>query len=879
MIPPVRHRGVGIYVLFFVSGATGLVYEVIWLRQLILVLGSTLFATSAVLTAFMGGLALGSFAAGRLVDRSSAPPLRYYGLLEVGIGAYALLVPVLFRALTPIYSALWNAGGDSSYVLFSLAKTVGVLAVLLPPTFLMGASLPVLARQVADDPDRIGGEVGSLYAVNTFGAMVGTFLAGVIAIPAFGVRHTLWSTAVVNFLVGIGALLLARRVGMPPAAMAAQAREAGSSSRGARLALWLFAASGFAAMVLEVAWTRGLALIVGSSVYAFSLMLLAFLTGLAAGSAAFSAWLKWHPRLDPGALLAGLLGGAGILAYGTTFLFQWMPRFFAEVYFRGGLGPNEWLAVQFLIGFAVMFPATFALGGIFPAVLQLRTRGLDSVGASVGSVYAANTFGTIAGSAAAGFVVVPLLGVRSALLAVAFLEVALGLVAALGLRPTTGRTRWALALLLAAAAVTIPAVRPGWDTLLMNSGVYMNVVDLPEDANWSDFLRRVIAPNRLLFFEEGLTASVMVADQPAQKNRFLSVNGKVEASTRGDMETQLMCAHLPLLLHPSPKDVLVIGLASGITAGAVATHPVRSIRVVEIEAAMVPAARQFASVNGDVLDDPRLVLAINDARNELTFSPRRYDVVVSEPSNPWMTVASNLFTEEFFRLARQRLYPSGIFCQWVQTYGLATEDLRSIVAAFHAAFPSTLLFETFDGTDLLLLGSEAPIALDLDRMARRMSELRVFTDLGRVGVRRPADILPLFRLGTPQVDLLVAGANRNTDDNARVEFSAPKAMYEDTSDSTLAYIERFAASPLDQVVPSPGTPEERDRLRVQLVKAWLARGEAGRARKLAAEISTDPFRAEAQRLLTGSPRRSLDPDLSRPMAARDEAPGGVPASP
>ncbi len=839
----------GIYLLFFISGATSLVYEVLWLRELILVLGSTLFATSAVLTAFMGGLALGSLSAGRWIDRASSAPLRIYGLLEIGIGAYALAVPFLFRLLTPVYAALWSAGGENSFVLFSLAKTAVILVVLLPPTFLMGASLPVLARQIAGDPDRVGGEVGALYATNTFGAMAGTFLAGVVAIPALGVRHTLWTTALVNVIVGACALALARRFAAPADSPRAAAREAAPARGRTRLALALFAVSGFAAMLLEVAWTRGLALVVGSSVYAFSLMLLAFLTGLAAGSATFSAWLRKRPDLDPGALVAGLLGASGILAYATAFLFQGMPKLFADIYFGGGLGPNAWLAVQFLIGFAVMFPATFALGGIFPSVLQLHARGLDRVGSSVGSVYAANTVGTIVGSATAGFAVVPLLGVRNTLLAVALAEVLLGLVAALWLKPDGARTRWALVFPLVAAAATIPWVRPQWDTLIMNSGVYLNVVDLPEDSNGDEFVRLVAANNRVVFVKEGLTASVMVAEQPAVNNRFLAVNGKVEASTAGDMETQLMCAHLPLILHPAPRDVLVIGLASGITSGAVATHPVRSIRVVEIEAAMIPAARRFDSVNGGVLDDPRLTLTINDARNELTFSSRRYDVVVSEPSNPWMTVASNLFTEEFFRLARERLNPSGIFSQWIQTYGLATEDLRSIVAAFHAAFPNTMLFETFEGTDLLLLGSDAPIVLDLERMGRRMSELRVWADLGRVRVRRPADVLPLFRLGTAEVTRLVAGAPRNTDDNARVEFSAPKSLYEDTSDPTLAYIERFAVSPLEYVAPAPVSTDGRDRLRVQLVAAWLAREQRERAQGIVAQIAPGPLRDEAERLL------------------------------
>lgn len=830
------------FFLFFFSGATGLVYEVVWLRELVLVLGSTLFATSAILSTFMGGLALGSFLAGRVADRSRRSALALYGILEIGIGIYALLTPFLFDALVPAFRLAWHAGGEHSFLAFSLVKFVGVAVVLLPPTVLMGASLPVLARQIADDPRRIGGGVGLLYALNTFGAIAGTFVAGFLAIRFLGAQATTWVTAALNLVVGGAAILAARPAAVRPTEARPTREEAlvAPLDRPVWPALWIFGASGFAAMVLEVAWTRGLSLVLGSSVYAFSLMLLAFLTGLAAGSAVFAAWLRRRPGLDAGALLAALLLAAGLLAWATSFAIPAMPRLFAAVFFRGGLGPDGWFAVQFAFGLIVMFPATFALGGIFPAVLQLHARGLDHVAESVGAVYASNTVGTIVGAAAGGFAVLPLLGVRDTLVSVAALEVLLGGVALAALT-RGGRVASLRSLVALLAAVGVSGLfflaRPAWDPVLMNSGVYMNLWELPAGAGWNDFLDAAVRGNRIVYAKEGLTASVVVEEQPRADNLFLAVNGKVEASTQGDMETQLMCGHLPVLLHEAPRDVLVVGLASGITVGAVASHPdVRSIRVIEVEAAMVEAARFFSSANGRVLDDPRVTISINDARNDLTFASRLYDVIVSEPSNPWMTVASNLFTEDFFRLARTRLRQGGVMSQWIQTYGLRPDDLRSVIAAFRSAFPEVLVFETFEGVDVLLMGSDRSLRFDLENLDRRISELRVRMDLARVGVRSATDILPLFRLGPSETDRLVAGAERNTDDNARVEFAAPRALYEDTTDLNLAMIARFEADPVSYVAPRPAGISETE-IRVRLVKAWMARGRKDRAAAVARRIS------------------------------------------
>jgi spermidine synthase len=842
-----------VLLLFLVSGATSLVYEVLWLRSLILIFGSTQFATSTVLSTFMGGLALGAFLAGRWMGSRASHPLRIYGLLEIGIGLYALLVPLLFSALTPVYRILWEAGASESFVLLSLAKFVGIGLVLLPPTVLMGASLPVLAREVADDPERIGGKVGRLYAINTFGAVVGVFVAGFVAIPGLGTLRTLYITAAVNVIVGVIALSFARPVRQAPGTTAsASATSAGAASRSpavVRTALLVFALSGFGALVLEVAWTRVLTLVMGSSVYAFSLMLLAFLIGLASGSAFFAGLLRRRPRLDPGLLLALLLGGAGTMAFATTFLFGLLPHVFGKIFFTFYPGPNGWLLIQLFFGLAIMFPATFALGGIFPAMLQIHARSLDRVSGSVGTVYAANTVGTIVGAAVAGFLLIPRLGVQPTVIAIAALELALGIVVIVAVFDGRSRIRAAVAVPMIVVALSMVVARPEWDVRLMNSGVYMNLWDRDLDSGWDEFLDAVQVNNEVVYAAEGLTASVFVADQPEYDNRYLAVNGKVEASTTTDLQTQLMCAHLPLLFHDDPSDVLVIGLASGITVGAVATHPVDAIRVVEVEKAMIPAARLFEDYNDRVLDDPRLELSINDARNELEFSPRTYDVIISEPSNPWMTVAANLFTEDFFRMARTRVRPGGIFSQWIQNYYLAADDLESIIAAFRSSFPNVMIFQTLGGIDLLMLGSEQPLAFDLEELDRRMSELKVRMDMTRAAIRTPADILGLFRVGPADVDRLVADAPRNTDDNARVEFSAPKSLGLQTIDDNLHMLREFRTDPLSMVRPPVDDPEQRDQLRMRLAEIWLYRGDYTLAVESAKEVSEGPLAARAAEIV------------------------------
>ena len=848
MHPPTRW----LLPLFFTSGAVGLVYQVVWLRQLILVFGATAFASSAVLSTFMGGLALGSWWAGRRADSWSDPPLRSYGKLELAIAGYALLIPWLMSLATPILILAWRSGAERHFLLFGLVKFLAIALLILPATTLMGATLPVLARAAAPPGTGLGSGVGALYAANTMGAVVGAAGAAFVLLPQLGTRNTLALNVLLNLLVGI----VAWRVGSRSSSPADRAEDVSLAPEpirngAAAHVTWVFAASGFAAMVLEVAWTRGLALVLGSSVYAYAAMLTAFLLGLASGAAAASSAVGRRRTADHARTLAIVLVVAGACSLGTAHALLALPRLFAEVYFELSPSADGWFAVQLGLCLLVMFPTTFALGWVFPLVLEIVGARRGAVASSVGSVYAANTAGTIAGAAAGGFLLLPRWGVNATLVGVAVCQALLGAWVALA---SPRRRRPALAAVCVAVGIVLLSLRPSWDVLLMNSGVYVTVQEVDRKAGWSGYLNRVRQDNQLVYARDGLTASVLVGYQPVAKNLYLAVNGKTDASSREDLETQLMVGHLPLLLHRDPKDILVVGLASGISAGAVACHPVERIKVVEVEAAMVPAARLFHEHNGEVLDDPRVSLSINDARNELQFNDAAYDVIISEPSNPWMTVASNLFTEEFFRIARARLRPGGLFVQWVQTYGLGPAEVRSVLSAFQGVFPETAVFESLNGIDLIVIGSGEPVRFDSKRVAARMSELRVRLDLARVRVRRPLDVLGMYQTGGGALAAAVAGARRNTDDNGVVEFAAPKSLYLDTQEANTAVLQAGPEDPGEVVGDLLGDEPRDDALRGELILVWNHRDQRQRAEK-ALKFVTDPLERERVRRLLESHRR------------------------
>ena len=807
-----------ILLCFFASGVSGLVYQVVWVRELVLVFGATTFAVSTVLTAFMGGLALGSYYFGRRSE-TVARPLRLYGLLEIGIGVYGLAVPLIFAALPSVYHSFWR--WQLSFFALSIVRFVFATLVLIVPTALMGATLPVLSSFYARDIGRIGLRVGSLYALNTFGAVLGAAATGFVLIPALGMNAATTTAATMNILLGAVALTVSRSAERTPHGTIPDSaqesvpkktpRSSESEAERGQITIVIagFAVSGFVALSYEVIWSRVLALIIGSSVYAFSIMLTTFLVGLAAGATIASRVVDRVRR--PVRMFAVIEVAVGLTSLIGAYLFNDLPYVFVQLYrWVDSSAFGLLLFARFLIASFVMIVPTFLLGALFPLVVRIiSSRKLaGTTGRHVGDAYAANTVGAIAGSFASGFILVPWLGLLGSLrLCVALnFVVAAAAFSASARRPTEKRDRpkrinVSATVGLAASVLLIIVVvlgEPPWDPEVMSSAVYRYAPSLIDKSRQElfDYLKR--GQGETIFYKEGITATVAVQRQGGGK--VLKVNGKPEASTAGDMPTQILIGATPLLVREHTDDVLLIGLGSGVTLGTVEQFPVKRVTCVELEPAVIEASRHFEDVNNHPLDDPRLRMISNDGRNFIYTTDEKFDVIVSEPSNPWVTGVANLFTLEYFKRGAERLKDDGLFSQWLQIYEMSPDDVRTLIATFRAAFPQVYLFRGAEG-DLMLLGSKSERRLDLSVLKYHFDDPRVGAELKRISTATAGEIISRFYLGPAEVTNLSAGARLNTDDNALIEFNAPRRVgtAEETVVRNLKQLISYAGSPLNYI--------------------------------------------------------------------------------
>lgn len=796
--------------LFVVSGATGLVYQTVWSRQLHHVFGTSTLAIATVLAAFMGGLAAGGALAAGRAD-SAVRPLRAYGLLEIGIGVFALVFPSLLHLAEPAWVATWQALPDAPLARAGV-QLVLVGAMLVVPTAMMGATLPLLARFAVDGAELAGAAVGRLYAANTLGAVLGTWLAGFVLLPSLGLWTTTVAAATANVALGVAALVLDGTV----APLAPPASEPGPppvDPRRRRAVLVVAALAGFASLVEEVAWTRVLTLMLGASVYAFSTMLLAFLVGIAVGGALggpLADRALASDRVD-GVLRRLALAQLGVAAGGLVLMHAYQELPFAYVWLFDALRaedhPEALWAVGLLVAGGVMLAPAILMGVTFPLAVRAVVARPGEAGVGVGSVYAWNTLGGVFGAALAGFVLLPWLRVTGTVqLAAAAhgLGAAIAWFAQRGEGPSAPRDRrvgLALAGVATAVAILWP---PAWNPLLMTAGMHTYAGDLSEPTR-AAVRRFAVERFELVHYDEGWTSVVTVARNPATGNLWLANNGKVDASTSIDMPTQDLVSLLPFLYAPGREDVLVIGLASGITAGAVTlVDGVERLDVVEIEPAIVEAARFFDAHNHGVLDDPRVRLVLDDGRNHvLRTPPGTYDVIVSEPSNPWLTGVSNLFTREFFELGRSRLKPRGIWSQWVQLYSMDDDDVRSLVGTFASVWPHVLVYAAAEDADLVLIGSEGPLVPTFEAAEALLAEEPVREELARITHDTPARLTAAFLMDRDTLVRMADGYVPNTDDSMRIEYRAPLHLHADTQGVNARMLERHAQIPVDALAGDP----------------------------------------------------------------------------
>jgi spermidine synthase len=772
-----------LYLLFFLSGAAALVYEVVWARSLGLVFGGSHLAVATVLSVFMGGLALGGWLLGRAADRSTRP-LRLYAFLELGIAGAALLFEALILEYPTIYPPLARLGEHQAAWLTLLRVLFAVAAMLLPTT-LMGGTLPVLSRLIAGRTASLGRPLSLLYGINTLGAVTGTLAAGFVLLPGLGVRRATAVAVGINVAVGLVALGLSRLAGTVPRS-GRQAVDA-ASPQGAppplpfRLALLGIGISGFCALAYEVLWTRVLGLVLGTSVYSFTIMLVAFLAGIAAGGQAHSllpdAWASargWRAQI---LAFAATQVAIGAFALGATYALGDLPAQASGLQTHLAAGQAEFLARQassFLLAFAYMAVPAFFMGLAFPLAGTIHALRRRSVGAAVGEVLAVNTIGAILGAAAAGFLLIRLFGIERALQVVVAVNVGTGLSIAASVLPRP-RLLAGLATAGAAAGVAVLASLPAsarfWDPKFL--AVYRNnqrqTFDTPEHVE--DALRNT----DVLYWFEGINETISVIE-PKGGTRAFVVNGRVEASTHlEDVHCQRALGHLPMLAHPAPREVFVLGTGSGMTLGAVLIHPqAQRVTLAEIEPGVFGATRTFARWNHDALDSPKLTVVRNDGRDFLRTTRQRFDVITADPIHPWSSGAAYLYTDEYFRTVAARLAPGGVACQWLPLYELSLADLRSVVATFTRSFRHVALWLTY--ADAELLGSQEPIRFDQGALAARLADPRIEADLAEVGMGTPDDLLAHFLAGDEALRAFGRGGVVNTDDNLWLEFSAPRSQ-------------------------------------------------------------------------------------------------------
>ena len=793
--PANSDRSVLIGVCFIFSGATGLIYEVLWARMLGLVFGATTLAVSTVLAAFMGGLALGSALAGKLAPRIRKP-LSTYGWMEIGVAIYALLVPLLFRLIDHVYVLIWQQL-HPGYFAFSLWRFFLSGLVLLVPTTLMGATLPVLAAALVRSSGRDSNSVTRLYACNLAGAILGTLAAGFVLLPSLGVRTTIAVAAAINVAVGVIAIVLQRRTQSaffsedprPEVGETSSATDSGS--------FWGFAAlaSGFVTISTQVSWTRILTMIIGSSTYAFSIVVALFLIGLA-GGAWFVARKDRSQRLRATILKVEIFTAVSLLA--SLFVLNKLPALLITLGFR--FQTSSWaglLALQILSATLLILVPALLMGMVMPVVLVWAGSEQTKAVARVGRSYAINTIGAIAGAFITGFILIPKTSTRFTLLLAATVCL---LVAGVAYRPAAEARDLSLKRSLAIGLTPVFAI------LLFIIAPPMNLADLSIGAY--DSLVRVLAQTRegvtnkadepkpdvheLLMYQEGPTATVSVRRD--QNTISMAINGRTNASDSNfDMPTQVMLGQLPVLVAPKIDSGLIIGYATGVTVGAMLQSPVQSVTCVELEPGTLAASSYFNHVNNRPLDDPRTHLIIDDARTFLRVTPNRYDMIVSEPSHPWVPGVANLFTQEFFELGRARLNDEGIWVQWVQIYQLSTESLRSVLATYHRVFPHVLVFRVGGlntGKDLLLIGSNRP--LNLDRLSERLADPRMTAELARVGLKTEADIRDWFVCDETKLGPAVAGAKINTDDNMHIEMTVPREAFRPLMQTNAEWVQALA---------------------------------------------------------------------------------------
>jgi spermidine synthase len=741
--------------LFAGSGCAALIYEVVWFQLLQLVIGSSAVSLGVLLGTYMGGMCAGSLLLSRVISRREHP-LRVYGLLELGIGFFGVAVLFVIPMLNGVYTA---AVGDGLPSILLRGLVAGIC--LLPPTVLMGASLPAIGRWVEATPDGVSSLgvswLGLFYGGNIAGAVFGCLFAGFYLLRVHDMGVATYVAAGINIAVAVASFTLRSRA---PYASAEQASTSIARPQGSWPVYTAIALSGLCALGAEVVWTRLLALMLGATVYTFSIILAVFLIGLGIGSSAGSVWTRTlkRPRVALAASQLALAFAVAWTAYAVSDLIPSWP-------FNPLAVANPWrlFRVDFMMCLFAILPPALLWGLSFPlALASIANREQDS-GALVGEVYAANTVGAILGAVGFSIVLIPWVGTQGSQQAL----IALSLVAGLLLFYKSGLSG---SRYFGVAAATLIAIF-----------LFATVSEVPWLAiAYGRRMSLQTDPGKPLYIGEGRNSSVVVSQLPGGQIYF-HVSGKVEASTEPyDMRLQRMLGHIPALIHQAPKSVLVVGFGAGVTAGTFVVHPeIENITICEIEP-LIPQAssRYFATENHNVFHDRRTHMIYDDARHFILTTNQKFDIITSDPIHPWVKGTATLYSKEYFELVKKHLNPGGVITQWVPLYESDFDTVKSELATFFDVFPNGTIWGNDingEGYDLVLLAQTEPTKINIDALKERLRRddyKLTARSLAEVNFHSIPQLLGTYAGQASDLKEWLTGAAINRDLNLRLQYLA-----------------------------------------------------------------------------------------------------------
>ncbi|HPG38948.1 MAG TPA: fused MFS/spermidine synthase [bacterium] len=798
-----------ILLIFFVSGITGLVYEIIWSRVFGLIFGNTTLAFSAVLSAFMMGLAAGSLLIGKRTE-SMKQHLKIYALLEFGIGVCALLIPLFNGPLEQLFSFFWLYTSELPF-LFYLLKFIFAFLIMFPATFFMGGTLPVLSHVFIHSPNKIGLDTGKLYGINTLGAMLGAFLTGFVLVRKIGVFPSVYYAVVTNLLLAAAALLLSRFYTDKNASPVKEpVKEIKLPDGKTRLIITAMAISGFTALSYEVLWNHVLVFILTNSVYALSVMLTTVLGGIGFGSY-FGGRLADRYK-NQMALLGWIEIALGISAFVAALVLMNLSWLHDKIFMiNPGTSWWYWNGIRFLEAFLVMFlPAVF-MGASFPVASRIVTPRLQKIGARLGLLYFFNTLGGVIGSFLTAFIFISLFGIAATMAAMILLNLLLGVFFLLN-------------------NDSIKTLRFAAGYLLLSVMLLLVILKITPARLFAVAYTHVEKDNALVGFREGIEGTVTVHEikRPFEQNLRIDVDGLNVAGTSFMLKTlQTLQGYLPICIHGNAKSVLQIGFGTGQTSKSVLRQPVDEFHLVEISKDVLDLSDQyFHDINEGVVHHPGFNHFIADGKNYVKYTRQQYDVIMNDANYAVATASASLFTLEHFLNCRKKLKPGGIFSTWM-TIDLDPVDFQIVLKTFQSVFPYCTLWMAPNcvNKQIVLIGAEQPWKIDYAKLSEQFADSSIRKDFADININSAFDVLDCFLLDHDGIRQISMDAPVNTDNHPILEFSTRDIRSRDLcSYQNLGKMIHRRPEPINYLINIADNEKQKNEIEQTLKRHYLAAG-------------------------------------------------------